>query len=151
MGDVVNQRIFQDMRERSVSDVMHQDGRLDSLCFGVKDEISLFLKRPHRLGHQVKSTDGMLKSCVTGTRIDHRSQSQLIDTVQALKQGMLYDAVEQPTRYLDESEYRVVDDLCAVHLIILYQPFSVPQPSAVAVHGPYYRQSQHSGRHRWRR
>ena len=52
---------------------------------------------------------------MTGSRIDHRCQSQLIDSVQALKQGMLYDAVEQSTWYLDKSEYRVVDDLCAVH------------------------------------
>ena len=57
----------------------------------------------------------MLKSCVTGTRIDHRCQSQLIDSVQALKQGMLHDAIEQSTWYLDKTEYRVVDDLCAVH------------------------------------
>ena len=57
----------------------------------------------------------MLKSCVTGTRIDHRGKPQLINTIQTLKQGMLHDAVEQSTWYFDKSEYRVVDNLCAVH------------------------------------
>jgi len=71
MGDVMNKGILQDMGKRSMADIMHQNGCLDGFCLGVEDEISLLLKRPHSLGHEVKSTDGMLKSCVTGTRIDH--------------------------------------------------------------------------------
>ena len=118
MRNIVDEGIFQDMREGTVTDIVHQDGRLDCFCFGVKDEISLLLERPHSLGHQVKSTDGMLKSCMTGTGIDHRCQSQLVDAVETLEQRMLNDAVEQSTRYLDKSEYRVVDNLSAVHLII---------------------------------
>ena len=117
MGDVMNKGILQDMGKRSMADIMHQNGCFDGFCFGVEDEISLLLERPDSLGHQVKSTDGMLKSCVTGTWIDHRCQSQLINTIETLEQGMLHDAVEQSAWYLDKPEYRVVDDLCAVHLL----------------------------------
>ena len=147
----MNEGILQDMGEWSVTDVMHQNGRFYGFCFGIKDEISLLLKRSHSLSHKVKSTDGMLKSCMTGTWIDHRCQAQLIDTVQALKQGMLYDAVEQSAWYLDKTEYRVVDDFCAVHLFILYQPSSILRPFAVVIHGPYYQQSQHNGHRYWHR
>ena len=117
MRDAMNEGILEYMRERAVPDVVHQDGSLNGFRFGIKDEVSLLLKRSDSLRHQVKSTDGMLKSCMTGTGIDHRCQTQLIDSVETLEQGMLHDAVEQSAGYLDESEYRVVDDLCAVHLL----------------------------------
>ena len=90
----MNQSVLEHMREWAVPDVVHQDGSLDGFCFGIKDKVSLLLERPYSLRHQVKSTDGMLKSCVTGTRIDHRCQPQLVDTVETLKQGVLHDAVE---------------------------------------------------------
>jgi hypothetical protein len=52
---------------------------------------------------------------MTGTWIDHRCQSQLIDAVESLKQRMLHDIVEQSARYFNKPEYWVVDDFCVVH------------------------------------
>ena len=60
----------------------------------------------------------MLETCMTGSGINHRGQAQLIDTVQALKQRVLHDAVEQPARDFDKSENGIVNDLCVVQLIL---------------------------------
>lgn len=61
----------------------------------------------------------MLKTRMTGTRINDRGKSELVDTVQTLKQRMLYDAVEQSTWYLNESEDGVVDDLGFLHRLLI--------------------------------
>ena len=68
-----------------MSDVVHEDGGLDGLFLRVEDEDALLLERHDGLAHQVEGAEGMLEPCVTGTGIDHRGQSQLVDAVQALE------------------------------------------------------------------
>ena len=113
--DAVNERILEDVRERSVPDVVHEDSRLHSLRLRVEDELSFLLQREDGLAHEVESTEGVLKTGVAGARIDDRSQPQLVDAVESLEQWMSYDVVEKSTWNLDESEYGIVDDFCFVH------------------------------------
>ena len=56
---------------------------------------------------------------MSGSWIDHRSQTELVDTIQTLKQRMLYDAVEQSAWYLDKPEDRVIDDFRVIHTYTL--------------------------------
>ena len=53
---------------------------------------------------------------MSGARIDDRRQPQLVYAVETLEQRVLYDAIEQTSWYLDKSENRIIDDLCAFHL-----------------------------------
>ena len=48
-----------------------------------------------------------------------RRQSQLLDTGQTLQKGMPYNVVQQPLRYVNEPEHRVVDDFSCLHLLSL--------------------------------
>ena len=56
-----------------------------------------------------------METGMSGTGIDHRGQSQLVDAVKTLEQWMFYDAIEQSTGYLNEPKDRVVDDLGFLH------------------------------------
>ena len=66
----------------------------------------------------------MLEAGVAGAWIDNRCQPQLVDAVQALYERMLYDVIKQSAWYLDEPEYRVVDNLRFVHPSVVSFVFS---------------------------
>ena len=66
--------------------------------------------------HQMKRTKRVLKPRVPGTRIYNGSQSQLIDSVQTLKQRMFHNVIKQTTRYPDKPEDGIIDNLCFFHL-----------------------------------
>ena len=116
MRDASDERVLQHMREGTVTDVVHQDGSLHSLCLAIKNEEALLLEREDGLTHQVEGPQRVLETGVTSSRIDHRSQSQLVDAVEPLHQRMLHDVVEQSAGYFDKPEHRVVDNLCIVHV-----------------------------------
>ena len=99
-----------------MSDVVHQDGCLYGFRFRIEDELSFLLKRQDGLAHQVEGSQRVLEARVTGTRIDHRGQSQLVDTVKALEKRVLHNVVEQTLRYADESKDRIVDNGNVAHL-----------------------------------
>ena len=54
MGDTTEERVLQHMRERSMPDVVHQDGGLYGLRLRLKDEDALLLERYDSLAHQVE-------------------------------------------------------------------------------------------------
>lgn len=56
----------------------------------------------------------MLETRVLCAGINHGRQAELLDTVQALQKGMPHDIVQQPLRYVDEPEDRVVDNFTFV-------------------------------------
>lgn len=56
----------------------------------------------------------MLEAGVLRSGIDHTRQAQLLNAGKALCQWMPYDIVKQSTGNLDESEYRIIDDLAIV-------------------------------------
>ena len=66
----------------------------------------------------MEGTDGMLEARVLGGRINDRSQSELFDAGESLHQRVLYDLQQRSTRYLDKTEYRIVDNLTVVHFSI---------------------------------
>ena len=52
---------------------------------------------------------------MAGTGIHHRCQTKLVNAVQALKKRMLYNVVQQSAGYLNESKYRIIDNLRLAH------------------------------------
>ena len=87
----------------------------------------------------------MLKASMLCAWIDHVGESQLLDSGQALEQGMTHDAEQQSPRYLDKSEDRIAYDFAIVQCVLIQLPFPV------AVHGLSAqppRQSLHLAKHR---
>ena len=78
MGDSAYQSMLQDVRERSMPDVMHEYGGAYCLRFAVEDEDSFLLKCKQSLAHEVECAERMLESGVLGTRKDHGRKSQLL-------------------------------------------------------------------------
>ena len=56
VGDAVDQCVLQDVGERAVSDVVHQDGSLYGFRLRVEDEMALLLEVEHGFRHQVEGT-----------------------------------------------------------------------------------------------
>ena len=67
--------IFQYMRKRTVSDIMHQNGRLHSFGFTVKNEVSFAGELLDSFARQMESPHRMLKASVLRTGINHRRQT----------------------------------------------------------------------------
>ena len=105
------------MRERSVTDVVHQDGSLHGFGFRVEYEMPFLLERKDGLAHQVEGSDGMLKTRVLSSRINHVGHTQLLDAGESLHQRMLNDIKQKTLRNLDESEHRVVNYFRVVHIV----------------------------------
>ena len=114
--DAADKRVFQYMRERPVSDVVHQDGSFNSLGFAVEYEQALVLQREDGLAHQMEGSERVLEARVAGSRVDHRRQSELVDAAQTLEKRVLHDVEQQSARYLDEPEHRVIDYFEVVHI-----------------------------------
>ena len=102
--------VFQDVRERSVADVVHQYGCLHGLGFGVEDEDAFLLERLYGFAHQMERSQGMLETCVLSTRIDHIRQTELLDAAKAVEGGMIDDIKQQSAWYADEAKYGIIDD-----------------------------------------
>lgn len=73
--------VFQYMRERTVSDIMHQNGRLHCFGFTVEDEVPFASEVLDSFARQMESTQRMLKARVLCTGINHRRQAQLLNAV----------------------------------------------------------------------
>ena len=54
--DAADECVLQNMRERAMSDVVHQDGCLHGLSLRVEDVDSLLYERLHGLRHEVEGT-----------------------------------------------------------------------------------------------
>lgn len=98
-----------------MADVVHQDGCLYGFGLRFEDEDTFLLKVLDGFTHQVEGAKGVLETRMTGTGINHRSQTQLVDTVQTLEQRMFHNAVKQTPGYPDKPEDGVVDDFNVIH------------------------------------
>ena len=56
MGDAMDEGVLQDVGERAVTNVVHQDGGLYGFCLAIEDELSLLLEREDGLAHQVEGS-----------------------------------------------------------------------------------------------
>ena len=56
----------------------------------------------------------MVKACMQGSRVYQVGQSQLLDTAKALEPGVFDQVKNKRGRNVDESVYRVIDDLTLV-------------------------------------
>ena len=71
MGNSAYQRVLQYVRERAVTYVVHQDGRLYGLCLAVENEIAFLLQRHYGFAHQMEGTQRMLEARVARPWINY--------------------------------------------------------------------------------
>ena len=112
---MVYERFFQHMRKRAVPNIVQQDGRQHAIGFGLCDVAPLLAQLFERLVGQVHGSQRMLQACMLCSGIHKSRQSQLFDTLQALKIWMLYDIEQQIVRDIDEPEHWVIDYFSFIH------------------------------------
>ena len=69
------------MRERTVTDVVQQDGCLYGFGFTVEYKVTFGSQLCDGLAHQVEGTQRVLKAGMLCTGIDNRRKSYLLDAV----------------------------------------------------------------------
>ena len=115
----MDEGVFQHMTERAMSDVVQQDGGLNSLCLAVEDEMSFQLQGLDSLAHQIEGTKGVLEACVLCPRIDDVCPSQLLDAAETVEGWVTNDVEHETSWHTDEAKHRVVDDLGGLHIIVV--------------------------------
>ena len=88
MRNACYKRVFENMRERAMPNIVKQYGYLHGLNLTIEDENALLLKRQYGLAYQMESSNGMQETRVLRTWINHRGHPQLANTRKALHQGM---------------------------------------------------------------
>lgn len=89
MMNVFNQTVLEGMRERTVANVMQQDGKQRAQLFFFGDFAALYFQDRNGFAHQVESPECMMKTRVNSSGIDIVTQAELLYSAQALKVGML--------------------------------------------------------------
>ena len=92
-----------------------ETGSGGGIGFGLCDVAPLLAQLFERLVGQVHGSQRMLQACMLCSGIHKSRQSQLFDTLQALKIWMLYDIEQQIVRDIDEPEHRVIDYFSFIH------------------------------------
>ena len=120
MVHAADEHVFEDVGIRAVSEVVHENGRLGRLHFGVEEEYTFPAQGFESLLHEVAGADGVLFARVLRAGIDQPRKSELADAVQPLKKRMADNVAEQAVRESNEPIDRVVDDEAAiVHIQIV--------------------------------
>ena len=99
-----------------MADVVHQDGCTYGFSFTVEDEVTFGRKLGDGFAHEVKSSQGVLEACVLRSWVDNRGEPHLLDAVQALKQGVLHNVVQQSFGNVDKPKDRIVYYLTLVQI-----------------------------------
>jgi hypothetical protein len=93
-----------------VSDIMQQDGGSYRPCFFFADFMAPGPDDLNGLAHQVHGTHSMLESGMIGPGVDKVGETQLPDSPQPLKEGMLYQFKGQIIWDFNKSIDRIIDD-----------------------------------------
>lgn len=101
MAQAFDDGILEGMRERTMADVMQQDGSQSAGFIILGNNVTLGAQGLHSLAHQVHCTDGMGKPGVQGARVDQVAETELPDPPQPLKPGML-DQTEDLVGWYDD-------------------------------------------------
>ncbi len=106
--------MFKRMRKGAVPDVVQKDGRSSIGAFLLIHLHPLDPQGMNSLVHEVHGPDGMMKTGMQGTRIDHFGKSQLADAPQTLKPGVLDQVKQEFVANGDEAVNRVVEYFSAI-------------------------------------
>ena len=118
-GDVfvryaIHDRMLEHMRERSMTDIVQQDGDHSARLFLLGDLHTLEPQRGNGLVHQVHRTERVTETAVHRTGVNEVRQPQLTDAVQTLHVGVLQHVKYQVIRDRKEPKDGVVYDLTFV-------------------------------------
>jgi hypothetical protein len=112
--DTADEYILQCMREWPMAYVVKEDGDLGSeLLFG-SDVVAFDLEYGDSLAHEVKGTEGVMKTRMIGTGIYIAAKAQLLDAPETLEIRMLYDIEYELMRNGDKAMHRVVKYLALI-------------------------------------
>ena len=104
-----------------MANVVQQDGDLNGQSFLIADLGSFGAQHVDGLGHQVKGTQGVVKTRVQCPRVNIVRQTDLFDAPQALKIGVLNEIENDAIRHRDESINGVIEDFVGSHTLNLMQ------------------------------
>ena len=99
--------------ERSVPNVMEQDGGTRSFRFRIADLGSLARSTAMAL-HEVEGSDGVVKAVVHGPGVDQMGKPKLADPSQTLNVGVVHEVKTQRVLNGDEPVNRIVQDFMFV-------------------------------------
>ena len=108
MGDALGEGVFQNVAERAVADVVHEDGQ-----FGTQHLISghrnpFDFQHLESAGHEIQRPEHVAESGVHGARVDQRGEAQLLDAAVALEEWMRQDIEDN---VIVDGEEPVVDGI----------------------------------------
>ena len=110
VGNAVDQRVFQRVREGAVADVVEENGHLDRFRFLRRNGMALALKNRNGPLHQMHRPQRVVKPRVVRAGIDERAQAQLANAAQALEGGV-FDQVKNPfAGYRNETVDWIVEE-----------------------------------------
>jgi hypothetical protein len=108
------------MGKRAVADVVHQDASHSAVPLGVGNGMAFGTQLCNGFRHQVHRSQRMMETCMNGSRINVKCQTQLPDSVQPLDVRMIDNPENKVVGDGDEAENGVVDYFCfVVHFIFL--------------------------------
>ena len=112
--DAFDDAVFEGVAERSVPNVMEQNGGTRSFRFRIADLGSLGPQHRYGLLHEVEGSDGVVKAVVHGPGVDQVGKPELADPSQTLNVGVVHEVKTQRVLNGDEPVNRIVQDFMFV-------------------------------------
>lgn len=123
MTQTLNECLFQCMRKRTMPQIMHENGCMRCNGFPVRNFMAFIAQYIYGSSHQVKCTEGVLKSCMHCSRIHQGRQTQLFDASKSLDIRVLNQLKKNVVRYADESVNGVIHNFSLVVMCCCFQGF----------------------------
>ena len=103
--------VFQCVTERSVADVVQQDGHMRAQGLLVGDAVALGAQGGHGLAHQVHGAQRVVEAGVQRAGVHQVAQPQLLDVAEPLEPRMVDQPLHHRVGHGDEPVDGVVEDL----------------------------------------
>lgn len=117
VGYTLNEGMLEYMGERSVSEIMEQDGNHSSLSLLVGDSYSFLPQGAESFLHKMHGSKGVKEAAMHSPGIDEIRQTELADTIESLHVRVLQDIVEQVGRDIQKSEDGIVNNFAFIRHI----------------------------------
>ena len=91
MAHSADEGVFKYVGKRTMSNVVQEDGSPNSFFFRVENEVAFALEGVDGETHEMEGSNGMLEAGVLSSWIDDTGESELLDTAQTIKVGVLDD------------------------------------------------------------
>ena len=125
IGNVILERV----RERAVANVVQHYGRHGAFRLVVGYFGAFHPQRVNGKPHKRCRPNGVQKTRVLRSGVNHIAHSQLFDSAQTLKPRVLHQCQNQGRRKIDKPQHGVVDYLCFRCVFVHYKMFFRNRPN----------------------